>query len=103
MQPRASKQQVTFTWRNVTAHVAVTRNYRIEGWTVLDIRVTSPPHGPLPFAVDGHRHHGLEQAELDAAGGVLAFLAAWADREAGSPAYAIALAKWRQGDLFSGC
>lgn len=100
MQLRLSNQQVTFTWRDVTAHVAVTRNYRIEGWTVLDIRVINPPNGPLPFAVDGYRRQGIEQAEIDAAGGVLAFLTAWAEREAGSSAYAIALAKWKQGDLF---
>jgi hypothetical protein len=93
---------VTFTWEAVTAQVAITRNYRVEGWTLLDIRVTSPPGAPLPFAVDGSRHHGLEQAELDAAGGVLAFLTAWAEREAGSPAYATALANWKQGDLFGG-
>jgi len=100
MQPDRQKQHLMFTWRGVTARVTVTFNYRIEGWTVLDIRVTSPPGAPLPFAVDGYRHHGIEQTELDAAGGVERFLTAWAERDVHNGAYAMAMAKWKQGDLF---
>lgn len=102
MQPRSSRSFITFCWRGVTARVSVTRNHRIEGWTLLDITVQSPRGAPLPFAIDGYRQHGQEQEEVDGAGGVAAFLTAWAEREAGSPAYAHALARWKQGDLFRG-
>lgn len=100
MQPRPVKTVETFTWRGVTCRVTIARNHRIEGWTLLDMAVISPSGAPLPFAVDGHRVHGIEQAAIDAAGGVGPFLTAWADRDASSPAYAIAFARWKQGDLF---
>lgn len=98
MQP--SRSTVMFTWRGVSARVGITRNHRIEGWTLLTVDVVAPARAPLPFAVDGRLIHGLEQEQLDAAGGVQRFLAAWADREARSPAYLSAVANWKQGDLF---
>lgn len=101
MQPRPIKSTHAFCWRGVTARVSMTRNHRIEGWTLLDVVVVSPDGAPLPFAVDGRRHHGIEQDEIDAAGGLVPFLTAWAERDAPSAAYAIAVAKWKQSDLFS--
>lgn len=91
----------TFTWRGISCRVSITRDYRIQGWTVLDIRVVSPAGAPIPFAPDGYRRHGVEQAELDAAGGIDSFLTAWAERDVSTSAYAIAVAKWKQGDLFT--
>lgn len=100
MQPRSSRSFKTFCWRGVTARVSVTRNHRIEGWTLLDVTVLSPRGAPLPFAIDGYRQHGLEQEEMDGAGGVAAFLTEWAEREAHLPRYAQAFARWNQADLF---
>ncbi|MCV0377483.1 hypothetical protein [Microbacterium sp.] len=85
----------------MTARVSVIRNHRIDCWTLIRIRVTNPPDAPLPFAVNGYRTHGIDDDELDAAGGVAPFLTAWANRDAATPAYALAVAKWRQRDLFS--
>lgn len=101
MQPRPNRTYETFCWRGVSARVTVTRNHRIEGWTLLDITVLSPPRAPLPFAIDGHLQHGLEQDKIDAAGGVGPQLTAWAERDAQTPGYALAVARWKQGDLFS--
>ncbi|CFX05228.1 conserved protein of unknown function [Candidatus Filomicrobium marinum] len=100
MQPKPARELVTFTWRSVTARISVIRNHRIDGWTLIRIRVTNPPHAPLPFAVNGYRTHGIDDDELDAAGDVVPFLTAWANRDAENPAYALAVAKWRQRDLF---
>lgn len=98
MQPNRST--TTFTWRGVLARVGITRNHRVEGWTLLVVEVITPARAPLPFAIDGRLIHGLEQEQLDAAGGVQRFLSAWADREARSPGYLTSVAKWKQGDLF---
>jgi hypothetical protein len=99
--PRSHVSFADFTWRAVRAHVTIVRNYRVEGWTHLCITLKQSAGPPLPFIVDGHiAHHGVEQEQLNAAGGVLRYLQAWADREASSPAYLNAVAKWRQGDLF---
>lgn len=100
MQPRPVKTVETLAWRGVTCRVTVTQNHRIEGWTLLEIAVVSPSGAPLPIAVDGHRIHGIEQEAIDAAGGICPFLTTWADRAATTPAYAHALARWKQGDLF---
>lgn len=91
---------MTFRWRGVTARVTITRNHRIDGWTLLVVKVEEPRQAPLPFALGGTRTHGLEEEELQRAGGVAAYLHAWADREARSAAYVAALNRWRQGDLF---
>lgn len=97
---RPSTSHHTFTWRDITCRVTMRHNYRVEGWTLLIIDVVHPAEAPIPFAVDGYRQHGLEQDAIDAAGGLQPFLAAWAERESHTPAYAIALAKWKQHDLF---
>jgi len=99
MLPRRSS--LSFVWRNVISNVAVTENHRIDGWTMLNIRVVQPVGAPLPFAIDGTLNHGIEHDRLNEAGGVLAFLSAWAEREARNPGYLAAAARWRQGDLFS--
>lgn len=100
MQPEPNRTLHTFTWRGITCRVTLTRNHRIDGWTLIILRVIAPEAAPLPFALDGHLQHGVEQSELDAAGGVEPFLSAWATRAADTAAYNNAVSKWRQADLF---
>lgn len=89
----------TLIWRGITCRICTTRNWRINGWTVITLR--APDDVPFPLGVGGYVRHGLEQEELDAAGGAVAFFKAWADREANSPAYLHTIARHKQGDLFS--
>ncbi|HEX2842116.1 hypothetical protein [Hyphomicrobium sp.] len=97
--PRSSRTTYeTLIWRGVTCRVTTTRDCRIEGWTVITLR--APEDVPFPLGVRGYCHHGLEQKELDTLGGAVSYFKAWADREADSAAYAIAIAKWKQGNLF---
>lgn len=88
----------TLFWRGITCRVTTTRNWRIKGWTVITLR--APEGVPFPLGVRGYCRHGLEQDDLDARGGAVAYFREWADREAATPAYADAVAKWKQGDLF---
>lgn len=99
--PREVVSFTDFTWRGVAAHVTIVRNYRVEGWTNLTVTLREPNGPPLPFLPDGRIiRHGVEQDSLDAAGGVVAYLNAWATRESHSHPYLNAVARWRQGDLF---
>lgn len=100
MQPNPIRTVETFVWRGVRSRVTVVRNYRIEGWTQLEMQVVAPLRAPLPFAIDGYRREGFEQQVIDAAGGLAPFLTAWAERDAVTSGYAAAVARWKQGDLF---
>lgn len=89
-----------FTWREVTCRVEHIPDWKIEGWSKLIIRVVSPRGAPLPFAEGGYFVHEIDEDELKAAGGAVAFFLAWLERDAGSIRYAEALYRWKQGDLF---
>lgn len=88
----------TLIWRGITCRVCTTCDWKITGWTVITLR--APEDIPFPLGVRGYCRHGLEQAELDAAGGAVSFFKAWADREAQNPTYLHAVTRHRQGDLF---
>jgi len=90
----------TFTWRDLTCRVDHIRDWRIDGWSRLIIKVVHPRGAPLPFAESGYFEHQLDEDDLTAAGGATRFLSAWLDRDAMSPRYAQALFAWKQGDLF---
>lgn len=89
-----------FTWRELTCHVEHIPDWKIAGWSRLIIRVLHPRGAPLPFAEAGYHVHELDEDELTAAGGPVAFLLSWLERDAGSLRYAQALYGWKQGDLF---
>jgi hypothetical protein len=89
------------TWRGVTCTVTHTRNHINEGWSLLDVRVIAPKGAPLPITTTGHRTRGLDEDEVVAAGGAVAFVTAWMDAESVNPGYAYAVAHWKQLDLFA--
>ena len=96
--PRAQR----FTWRHVTLSVKHTRDYLVPGQSHLELRVIAPKGCPVPITDTGYRSHFLGREELEAAGGPVAFMTAWLDREASGKAYKDADLRWRQGDLFDG-
>ncbi len=89
-----------FTWRDVSCRVDHVRDWKIDGWSRLIIRVVHPRGAPLPFSETGYHVHDLDEDDVKAAGGPVAFVLAWLHREAGSVRYAQAIYKWKQGDLF---
>jgi hypothetical protein len=97
-------ETIILTWRNITCNVQHVRDWKIDGWLRLIVRVVSPRGAPLPFAEasDYHVHHvrELDEDDLKAAGGPAAFLLALMDEEATSLRYGQALYRWKQGDLF---
>jgi len=62
--------------------------------------VVKPRGAPLPVSGTGYNVCELDEDKLNAAGGAVAFLLAWFERDAVLPRYAQALYRWKQGDLF---
>lgn len=97
--PRKTVQR--FTWRGVEMSVTYSPDYISAGWTHLELRVLNPKGKPVPITTTGYLSHFLDEDELEAAGGPVAFFRVWLEREGESKAYRIALAKWQQLDLFA--
>jgi len=89
-----------FTWRHLRCKVVETRHYLSHGWTMLQLEVVAARDTPCPITATGYLAHFIDEDELAAAGGAVAFLSAWLDRAAATKAYQTAEFRWRQGDLF---
>lgn len=99
--PYVGKVVERFTWRSIKMTATHTPNYLSEGWSHIELRVVSKGAPPIPITETGYRSHFLDEEDLKAAGGPAAYFLAWLDREASSKAYARAMQKWRQMDLFA--
>ena len=97
MRPR---ETFPLAWRGVQCSVEHIRDWKIDGWSRLIIRAVRPHGAPLPFSETGFHIHDLDEDELVRAGGVVAFVLAWCERDAVLPRYDQALYKYKQGDLF---
>lgn len=97
--PRKSVEK--FTWRGIEMSATHSPNYISAGWSHIELRVVKPKGRPVPITDTGYLSHFLDEADLKAAGGPVAFFRAWLDREADSKAYRKALARWQQLDLFA--
>ena len=97
--PRETTER--FTWHGIEMSATHTPNYISTDWSHIELRVVKPKGVPVPITDTGYLSHFLDANELRANGGAVAFFLAWLDHEANSKAYAKALAKWRQLDLFA--
>jgi hypothetical protein len=104
MNPPPRRRRPTTThklvWRHVTCRVKHVPDYMSQGWSHIEIIVQSPKDAPIPITQTGYLSHFLDEDELVAAGGPVAFFLAWMDREARTPAWAKADNRWRQLELF---
>jgi hypothetical protein len=88
-----------FTWRHLRCKILETPNWGANDWTFLRLEIIAPRDTPCPITTTGYLAHGVDAAELAAAGGTVSFLTAWLDREAAKKPYQKAEFRWRQGDL----
>jgi len=95
--------------RRITKHkliwqgVALAVSYEPESFAShahLELRVLAPEGVPIPVTETGYRSHFLPRGYVEQAGGPVAYVRSWLEREAPSPAYRYALARWRQLELF---
>lgn len=88
-----------FTWRHLRCKLHETAHYGITGWTLLQLEVIAARDTPCPLTSTGYLAHGIDATELTEAGGAIAFVTAWLDREAEAKRYQRSEFNWRQGDL----
>lgn len=93
-------ESFSLSWRGVACRVAHKRNHIDAGWSKLTIAVLKPCGTPLPFAESGFFVHEMDEDHLASVGGPVSFFVAWLERDAATPRYAAALARWKQCDLF---
>ena len=74
-------------------------SYAGKGRTHLEVRVKSPARAPIPITITGYCSHFIATDELAAAGGAVAFVTSWLDRDAKTKAWAKMEATWRQLEL----
>lgn len=67
---------------------------------LLQIRSIKPEHCPLPMTETGYIGHFVEAAEIDEAGGPVAYSVAWLERASGYPAWREYEDRRRQLSLF---
>jgi len=89
-----------FTWRHLRCKVQETHHYLSHGWTMLQLEVIAARDTPCPITTTGYLAHFLDEAKLAQAGGPVALMTTWMDREATTKVYQGAEFRWRQGDLF---
>jgi hypothetical protein len=94
-------------WENITIEVRYdpdwSPSYRdIYGYPLahLEIESIDPAKAPLPMTETGYRSWFGAPADVDAEGGPVAFVCAWLDHEARSPAWQEAQTERRQLTLF---
>lgn len=89
-----------FRWRHVTCKVIERPRYLGDCDTLLELHIIAARDTPVPITSTGYLAHFMATAALDHAGGPVAFLSTWMDREARCKDYQKAEFLWRQGDLF---
>ena len=87
---------------NGTVRIRIThaREYLFAGSDHLQIESIDPEKAPLPITGTGYLSHFISPIALANAGGPVAFVTAWIERETKGKAWTKAAAKKAQGDLF---
>lgn len=98
---RLRKSVEKFTWCGIEMSATHSPNYISAAWSHIELHVVKPKGRPVPITDTGYLSHFLDEADLKAVGGPVAFFRAWLEREADSKAYRKALARWQQLDLFA--
>ncbi len=91
-----------FTWRHTRFKLTETPNPSFSGWIVLRLDAIASRDTPVPVTPTGFLMHAMEAEALADAGGAVAFITDWLDRQAATKAYQEREFLWRQGDFFDG-
>lgn len=92
------------TYRFVWQGIGIEAVYTPYKWSIhshLEIRSIAPARAPLPITSTGYRSHFHAPGTIEANGGdVVAYVIAWLDEEAATPAWRAHVDASRQGELF---
>jgi hypothetical protein len=96
-------QHCNLTWRGIAITLSYERDWLAMeelSYQVAHLTVTADDRRPLPFTETGYRSHFLAPAEIDAAGGPVAYVLAWLEEAAQSPEWRACDAAQAQLTLF---
>ena len=92
------KKRITHTyrivWRGITLQIRHQPLYFDYGADHIEIHVKKPKDAIIPITETGYRSHFIDEEELKQAGGPVAFVTAWLDREGNTK-------KWIKRELAS--
>lgn len=102
LKPRPSVTTERLTWEGAELHIMYKTHAFGEGSTHahLEVRAMNPLNRPLPITETGYRSHFLPRGCVQEAGGPSLYAKRWLDEAARSPQWKLALARWRQLELF---
>lgn len=88
------------TWQGIALSITYEPGWLGMSIAHLEVRAERPERAPLPITETGYRSHFIDPRHIEAAGGPEAFVTAWLDVEAQTPAWQRHLDQSRQGSLF---
>jgi hypothetical protein len=100
------KSRFEIDWRdpvtNASVRIRITqsRNYLVDGTDHVEVESIAPERAPLPITETGYLSNFIDALELINAGGPVAWIKSWLDREAGGKAWRTRQQSRQQGDLF---
>lgn len=95
-------EQHRFEWNGILLEITDEPQWLGIDEDLAHLTVTSirPDHAPLPITETGYRSHFVAAADVDSAGGPVAYVSAWLTAEAGSSAWREREQAARQFTLF---
>ena len=81
-------------WRGILLVIREQHDYLWPGQSHVEVYVVRPKHAVIPITETGYRSHFIDTEELSLAGGAVAFVTEWLDREA-------ATKKWQRAEIMA--
>jgi hypothetical protein len=100
------KTRYEFDWTNpasggvIKIRITHARDYLASGMDHIEVESVKPKRAVLPVTETGYRSHFMPALDLINAGGAVAFVRAWLDREAAGKQWQRQTTARSQGDLF---
>lgn len=79
-------------WHDILLVIHEQHDYLWPGQSHIEVYVVRPKHAVIPITQTGYRSHFIDTEDLSLAGGAIAFITNWLDREA-------VCKKWQPADL----
>jgi hypothetical protein len=101
------KTRYEIDWRDpvsssvIKVRITQSRDYLGQGQDHIEVQTVKPAKAPLPISETGYRSHFMTGLELINAGGPVAFVTAWLDRDAKGKEWTRRQTARQQGDLFA--
>lgn len=101
------KSSFEINWRDpvsssvIKLSITQSRDYLGQGQDHIEVQAVKPAKAPLPISETGYRSHFMTTLELINAGGPVAFVTGWLDREAKDKDWTRRQTARQQGDLFA--